>query len=56
MPIDAVCDSCLKPLQIDYRYDGVLIHRCSLCDKSGIVIVVRVSASSEVNDKVTPTA
>lgn len=56
MSINAICDSCLKPLRIDYGYDKVIIHQCPLCDKSGIVVVVPMSAPSTASNIATAAA
>ncbi len=38
MAISARCDKCLKPVEIEYWYDRVIIHRCPC--KGNIVIEV----------------
>ena len=50
MPIDAICNSCLKPVQIDYGYDRIIIHQCPLC-KSGVIIILPMPAPSTVESK-----
>ncbi len=38
MALDVICNSCGKPVEVDYLYDRVVIHHCSKC-KAGITVI-----------------
>lgn len=38
MALDVICSSCGNPVEVEYRYDRVVIHQCPKC-KAGVTII-----------------